>query len=260
MAAGADGEETFEEGYGKTSELAVQAVYKGTGGKGGWNGGKGPSWSVQKYFTSPAAKAKKARIVLERDSGPRREARKEEKGQEKGGNGHIRVCCSCGEPGHIAASCVKGSWNRSLNAVEEDKGDISQEVREGGDGLCAWCSLEKSENEQWQEVASKKSKLKSKEVAHESLLSVENKSCASPKKVIEVKDNWVNIRATVDTGAAGHVMLAEMFRRVKLDRTTATKKLVAAHGETLKTWVRKPYHSSPLKECTEAKKSGARAL
>ena len=31
MAAGTDGEEAFEEGYGKTSELAVQAVYKGTG-------------------------------------------------------------------------------------------------------------------------------------------------------------------------------------------------------------------------------------
>ena len=37
MAEGADAEEAFEEGYGKTSELAVQAVYKVTGGKGGWN-------------------------------------------------------------------------------------------------------------------------------------------------------------------------------------------------------------------------------
>ena len=79
-----------------------------------------------------------------------------------------------------------------------------------------------------------------------------NISCASPRKVIEVKDNWVNIRATMDTGAAGHVMPAEMFPRVKLDRTTATKKFVAATGENSKTWVRKPYHSSPLKECTDA--------
>ena len=30
MSAGIDGEEAFEEGYGKTSELAVQAVYQGT--------------------------------------------------------------------------------------------------------------------------------------------------------------------------------------------------------------------------------------
>ena len=41
MAAGTGGEETFEEGHGKkTSELTVQAVYTGTGAKGGWNGGK----------------------------------------------------------------------------------------------------------------------------------------------------------------------------------------------------------------------------
>ena len=48
----ADGEEAFVEGCGKASELAVQAVYKETGAKCGWSGGKGPSWSVQKYFIS----------------------------------------------------------------------------------------------------------------------------------------------------------------------------------------------------------------
>ena len=36
VAAATDGEEAFEEGDGKTSELAVQAVYKGTGAKRGW--------------------------------------------------------------------------------------------------------------------------------------------------------------------------------------------------------------------------------
>ena len=52
MAAGADGEEAFEERHGKASELAVQAVHKGTGAAGGWSGGAGPNWSVQKYFNS----------------------------------------------------------------------------------------------------------------------------------------------------------------------------------------------------------------
>ena len=51
-------------------------------------------------------------------------------------------------------------------------------------------------------------------------------SCASPRKVIEVRDNWVNVRATMETGAAGHVTPAEMFPRVKVDRTGTTKKLV----------------------------------
>ena len=63
-------------------ELAVQAVYKGTGAKGGWNGGKDPSWSVQKYFNS-GKDEKKERNVLKRDSGPGPEARQEEKGKRK---------------------------------------------------------------------------------------------------------------------------------------------------------------------------------
>ena len=41
--------------------------------------------------------------------------------QQKGGKGDIRVCCS-----HTAAHLTKGSWNRSLNAVKEDEGDISE--------------------------------------------------------------------------------------------------------------------------------------
>ena len=84
--------------------------------------------------------------------------------------------------GHVAANCVKGNWNRSLNAVEEDKGDTSEDVHEDEDELQAWCLLEESENEQWQEVSSKGSKLKLKQCGHNSLLSVLNNSCASPKR------------------------------------------------------------------------------
>ena len=137
---------------------------------------------------------------------------------------------------------------------ESERYGRRQRGHQRDDELHAWYLLEESENEPWQEVTSKKSKLKMKNFAHESLLSVENKSCACPRKVIDVKDNCVNIRATVDTGAAWHVMPAEMFPRVKLDRTTTTKKFVAANGEKSKTWVRKSYHSSPLKECTDAQK------
>ena len=38
----------------------------------------------------------------------------------------------------------------------------------------------------------------------------------------------------MDTGAAGHVMPADMVPQVKLDRMSATKKLVAAIGEMIK--------------------------
>ena len=110
--------------------------------------------------TATAAKVKKERIVLERDNGPRLEARKEEKKQEKGGKNDIRVCWMWGKTRHIAANCANGSWNKSLNAVEEDKRDINEEVHEDEDELHEWCLLEESENEQWQEVTSKESKLK----------------------------------------------------------------------------------------------------
>ena len=56
----------------------------------------------------------------------------------------------------------------------------------------------------------------------------------SPRKVIEVKDMWANIRVTMDTGAAGHAMPAEMFPRVELDRTSTAKTFVAANGENIK--------------------------
>ena len=77
-----------------------------------------------------------------------------------------------GKTGHIAANCTKGSWNKSLNAVEEDKGDISEEVHEDPDELHAWCLLQERERA----VArshSHKSKLKQAEGVehcHESLL------------------------------------------------------------------------------------------
>ena len=38
----------------------------------------------------------------------------------------------------------------------------------------------------------------------------------------------------METGAAGCVMPAEMFPRVKLDRTSTAKKFVAANGERVK--------------------------
>ena len=59
--------------------------------------------------------------------------------------------------------------------------------------------------------------------------------CLSEKKIVEVKDKWVKVRDTMDSGAAGHVMLQAMFPRVELERKTTPKKLVAANdGEQIK--------------------------
>ena len=60
----------------------MQAVHTGTGDRGGWNGVPAGVYRS----ASTAARVKKERIVLERDTGPRPEARKEEKGQRKVAN------------------------------------------------------------------------------------------------------------------------------------------------------------------------------
>ena len=63
--------------------------------------------------------------------------------------------------GHIAAECKKGS-NKNLYAIDEDDNENVDESTEDEDDLQAWC-LEESENEQWQEVISRRNKRKTKE-------------------------------------------------------------------------------------------------
>ena len=74
----------------------------------------------------------------------------------------------------------------------------------------------------------------SKEANQASLLSVENSHSLSPKKIVEVKDKWVKVRVTMDSGAAGHVMPETIFPRVKLERKTSPRKFVAVNGEQIK--------------------------
>ena len=98
----------------------------------------------------------------------------------------------------------------------------------------AWCLLEESENEQWQEVISKQNKRRVKKDNQASLLSMENSDNSSPKKIVEVKDKWVKVRVTMDSGDAGHVMPETMSPRVKFERKTTPKKFVAANGAQVK--------------------------
>ena len=104
----------------------------------------------------------------------------------------------------------------------------------------AWCSLEENENEQWQEVISKQNKRKVKKANQASLLSVENSHNSNPKKIVEVKDKWVKVRVTVDSGVAGHVMPET--------RKTTPKKFVAANEEQIKDLGEKKSHSRQTRE------------
>ena len=100
---------------------------------------------MQKYFNS--GKGEKGANRAGKGQWSKTRGKKGGKGQGTDGKGDTRVCWSCGETGHIAASCVKAGWNRSLNAVDEDKGDISEEAHEDEDELYAWCLSKESENE-----------------------------------------------------------------------------------------------------------------
>ena len=83
-------------------------------------------------------------------------------------------------------------------------------------------------------MISRRSRQRAKRTNEASLLSVESSYDLSPKKIVEEKDKWVNVRATMDSGAAGHVMPEAMFPHVKIERKTPSKKFVAANGEQIK--------------------------
>ena len=131
-------------------------------------------------------KVAKAAKAEERTRGRKAVARKEAKGRRKGGKGETRTCWTCGKTGHIAAWCRKGS-KKNLYAIDEDDSENVEESAEDEDDLQAWCLLEESENEQWQEVISRRNKQGVKRANQASLLSVESSQSLSPKKIVEVR-------------------------------------------------------------------------
>ena len=178
-------------------------------------------------------KATKTAKVEERTLGRKEVERKEAKGQRKVEKEKRELAGRVARQGHIASGCRKGS-NRNLYAVDEDENENVEESVEAEDDLQAWCLLEESESEQWQEVINRRNKQRVKKANQSSLSSVESSQTVRSKKVVETKDRWVKVRVTMDTGAAGHVMLETMFPRVKLKRKTSPKKFVAANGEQIK--------------------------
>ena len=147
MAIKEDGENTSQEGDQRIVDFSLQAVYKGTG-KGKWGFGNGQSWNEKGNKGSKGG----GKSSWQKGSG-----RKGGKGQEKGGKGETRTCWTCGKTGHIAAGCRKGS-NKNLYAIDEDDNENIEESAEDEDDLQAWCLLEESESEQWQEVISRRNK------------------------------------------------------------------------------------------------------
>ena len=145
-----------------------------------------------------------------------------------------------------------------MYTVDEDESENIQETRDNDEERQAWCLLAESENEQLQEVISRRDTQKVKKAKVASLLSVENSQKPSSKKFIEVKDRWVEVRVTVNYGAAGHVMPEGLFPRIKFERKTPPKKFAAANGERIKDLREKDFHSKHMQRC--AQHSEVRAL
>ena len=74
--------------------------------------------------------SKRSELCWKGDSGPRPEARKEEKGERRAAKVTPEFAGAVGKKDTLRQLAPGRSWDRSLNAVDEDKGDISEEVRE----------------------------------------------------------------------------------------------------------------------------------
>ena len=134
MTTKEDGENASQEGDQRIMDLALQAVYKGTG-KGKWGFGKGQNWNE---------KGEKRRQAWRKDPWQKRSGKKGGKGQEKGGKGETRTCWTCGKTGHIAARCRKGG-NKNLYAMNEEDTENVEESAVNEEDMHAWCLLEESE-------------------------------------------------------------------------------------------------------------------
>ena len=66
--------------------------------------------------------------------------------------------------------------------MDEDENENVEELAEEEEDLQAWCLLEESENEQWQEVISKRNKQKARKTNKVSLLSVESSQNLQPEE------------------------------------------------------------------------------
>ena len=94
-------------------------------------------------------------------------------------------------------------------------------------GVC-WKKARPNSGRRWSANVNKK---KVKKANQASLLSVESSHNSKTKEIIELKDRWVKVGVTMDSGAAGQVIPETMFPRVKLERKISPKKFVAANGE-----------------------------
>ena len=116
------------------------------------------------------------------------------------------------------------------HAIGEEEHEINDEAFDKDEELQAWCLLEERANMSNGKSSSAEETQKLKTAIHASQLSEESNPHLSCKKIIEVKDRWVKVRVTVDSGVAGHVMIEIMFP-LETRAQDRTDNFQAVHGE-----------------------------
>ena len=101
-----------------------------------------------------------------------------------------------------------------MYAIDEDDSENVEEATDNEEELQPWCLQEESESDQVQEVVSRRDKQKGEESQSSVTIEWRTVKIRTRLKIIEVKDRWVKATVTMDSGAAGHVMLEGMFLRV----------------------------------------------
>ena len=74
-----------------------------------------------------------------------------------------------------------------MYAIDEEDSEHVEEANDSEEGLQAWCLLEESENEQWQEHGQRKGKQKMKRSNQASLLSKGSSRNSKTKEIMEVR-------------------------------------------------------------------------
>ena len=169
----ANDSESLREGEQRIMNVALRTVQQGNG-KDNWVFRKGPSCSTQRYAGGKGVKD--AHREMKENSLQKAKTRKEAKEQRKVAQGDRRICWTCDDEGHVAASCPRGG-NRKLAC----RVDSEEELQAGA----RWKT---GSMHSGKKVINRRDRPKPKQAAHVSLPRVANNQSSSPKNRNEVKE------------------------------------------------------------------------